>query len=184
MGVDRGVAVPGEVLHARADAGGLQPGDVGLGVPRDEQRVSAEGPHTDHRVVRVAVDVDDRGRVEVDPGSEQLPTDRPSDRLGEHDIVDATQRGVAGVRAALGLVQPRDVATLLVGRDQHVRRDGAHRRRQGRELVGRGDVRAEQAHRAEAGLESRGHPRRQRRPREGPHDDSRRELVQVGHVSP
>ena len=76
VGVDAGVAVPGEVLGAGGDAGGLEPADPGGGVPGDQRRVGAEGADADHRVVGVGVDVGVRGVVEGDPRA------RPARRRG------------------------------------------------------------------------------------------------------
>jgi hypothetical protein len=75
VGVDRGqlevrvgtrVAMTGEVLRARGDASALQAADERGDVPRDELRVSAEGPDADDRVLGVRVDVCDRSEVETD----------------------------------------------------------------------------------------------------------------------
>ena len=57
-----GVAVPGEVLGAGRDPGGLQALDPGRGVPGDQVGVGAEAADADDRVVGRGVHVDDRAR--------------------------------------------------------------------------------------------------------------------------
>ncbi len=151
--VDGRVAVTGEVLRTRTDAGRLEAGDEGGGVPGDQARVRAEAAYADHRVVRVAVDVDDRREVEVDPGRRERRSDRARDALGEVEVVHRAECGIARVRRSVGHVQPGDVAGLLIDGDEDVRAHRVHRGGQRREVVGRADVGAERADRAQAALE-------------------------------
>ena len=94
--------------------------------------VGADGPEAsgaDHRVVGVGVDVRDRAEVEGDADRGELEADRPPDRPGQREVVGRAEGQRPEHRAAVGHVQPGDVAALLVDRDHGAGRDGAHARR-------------------------------------------------------
>ncbi len=148
--VDRGVAVPGEVLGAGGDAGGLQPLDVGRGVPGDRPGLVAEGPHSDHRVGGVGVDVRGGRPVEVDAALGEPPPQFGGDPAGEVDVVDRAERVVAGEGGPGADLQPGDVAALLVDGDEDVLALLAQLRGQRGELLRGVDVAAEEADRGEA----------------------------------
>ena len=84
---------------------------------RDERLVRAERADADDRVLRVRVDVGDRREVEVDADGRQLGAHRRRHPLRELDVVDDAERPVAGIRASGRRFEPRDVAALLVDRD-------------------------------------------------------------------
>src|SRR3954470_7817844 len=117
MGVHLGGAVTGEVLGAGGHAGLLQAGDRGEGVGGDPTGVGPEAAGTDGGVVVGAVDVHGRRHVEGDTDRGQFAADRAVDRAGQVDVVHYAQGRVARVRAAVGVAEPGDVASLLVGRD-------------------------------------------------------------------
>ena len=144
-----GVAVAGEVLDAGGDAGRLQartrPRRAGRPAPGRRRSCAP-----DHRVVRVAVDVEDGREVEVDPGSGQRRPDRAGDPLGQLDVVDRAQGGVARVGAPSAwcsrVTSPpsSSVATSTSGRRACIAAD------QGAQVVGQRQVGPEQAQRAQA----------------------------------
>ena len=80
---------------------------------------------------------------------------------GQVEVVDAAEQRVAGIRRAGRVVQARDVAALLVDRDERERVGGTDRVREGADLPARDDVLAEQADPAEAGTQPGGEPLRQ-----------------------
>ena len=123
--VDGRVAVPGEVLRAGGDALPLRPAHERRDVAGDELRVGAEAANADHRVVRVRVHVGDGREVHIHAGAHELARDRRRDLLGQLDVVDGAERQVPRVRAAALRFEPRDVAALLVDRDEDARRPPA-----------------------------------------------------------
>ena len=94
MGVDGRVAVAGEVLGAGGDPGGLEPLDIGGGVPGDEAGFRAEGADADDRVAGVGVDVGGRGPVEVDPARGQGAAQLPGDLAGERGVLYGDRKSV------------------------------------------------------------------------------------------
>ncbi|GAA4943599.1 hypothetical protein GCM10023238_06900 [Streptomyces heliomycini] len=148
--VDAGVAVAGEVLGAGGDAGRLQALDVGGGVPGDQVGVPAEGAHADHRVVGVGVDVGGRRPVEVDPARGEPAAQLAGDAPGQAGVVDGAERVVAGEGGAGADLQAGDVAALLVDGDQQVVPLGPQLRGEGGDLLGGGDVAAEEGDGGEA----------------------------------
>ncbi len=112
VAVEVGVAVTGEMFCTGRHAQALHGRDKGPGVGADRVRVTGEAAVADHRVVRVAVDVDHRREVEVEATVEQLQ------RQGAGEA--ARVGGIAAAQAAHGrplgpgIAQPLDTATLLV----------------------------------------------------------------------
>ena len=100
----------------------------------------------DDRVPRGGVHVHRRRQVHVDADGGQVGPESPVHRPGERRVVDRAEGGVARVRTAGEVAQPGDVAPLLVDRDHRFRRRGAQRRSQRGQLLGPGDVRAEERH--------------------------------------
>ncbi|CAM5599114.1 hypothetical protein SFUMM280S_07720 [Streptomyces fumanus] len=150
VGVDGGVAVAGEVLGAGGHTRRLQAGDVGGGVPGDQGGVGAEGPYADHRVVGVGVDVGGRGPVEVHAAGGEAAAQFGGDAPGQLHVVDRAERVVAGEGGAGAHLQTGDVAALLVDGDQHVVAFGAQLGGERGDLLGGGDVAAEQGDGREA----------------------------------
>lgn len=134
--VDRGVAVPGEVLGAGRDARCLEAGDVGGRVPGHQVGVGAEGAYADHGVVRVRVHVRRRCPVEVHPARGQAAAELEGDVTCQHDIVHRPQRVIAGEGGTGAHLESGDVAALLVDGDEHVVPLGTQLGGQGGELVG------------------------------------------------
>ena len=155
VGVGAGAAVPGEVLGARGHARALQADHRGGGVPGHQAGVRAEGPGADGRAVRRAEHVGARREVEVDPQGGQVGADRPVHRPGQDGVVHRAERGVARVRAAVGVRDPGDVAALLVDRDHRVDPDscGAKPGRQCAHLIRSRDVLAEERDPGQAAAE-------------------------------
>ena len=150
VGIHVGVAVSGEVLGAGGDSGGLETFDVRDGVAGGERGVGAEGPDTDDRVVGVGVDVRGRRPVEVDPAFGESAAQFTGDGPGEVRVVHRAQRVVAGEGGAGAYLQAGDVSALLVDRDEHVVPLGPQLCGEGRELIRREDIAAEQADGREA----------------------------------
>ena len=120
VGVDVGRAVPGEVLGAGRDAGGLQPADEGGAVPGDEVGRRAEGPHADDRVAPGR-----RSRRPRGPGPRRRrrraavgPSRRPL-RVVASTSSRAPRAAWPGYGEPGAHVEPGDVAALLVGHHQH-----------------------------------------------------------------
>ena len=83
-------------------------------------RVVGEGAVTDHGVVRVAVHVEDRGEVHVDPHRPQFGGRRGAHAL-RHGFVPATEEGAGAGRGEPGerwFLEPRNSPSLLVDGDQ------------------------------------------------------------------
>ena len=151
--VDGGVAVAGKVLGARGDTLALRARDEGRHVARHELGVGPEAAHSDHGVARIRVRVRDRRHVQVHAGARELAGDRARDLLRQRHVVDGPEREVAGVRAAVLRLEPRDVSALLVDRDQQLGPLGSEGCRQLRELRGIADVVGEEGDPAEPALE-------------------------------
>ncbi len=140
-----------EVLGAGRDAGLLEARDPGSRVGGDPLRCRPKRPHPDDGIDGIAVDVGVRGQVEVDTGSGELRAHRPRDRAGELDVVYGSEREVPRVRAACGSLQARDVAALLVDRDDESWILGVQARRERRQLSRRFDVARIEAHATQPG---------------------------------
>jgi len=92
VGVDGGVAVPGEMFRDGEDPPGERsPGERDPEGGRDG-RVVGKGPVPDHRVGRVAVHVEDRGEVHVDPHGAEFGGGRGTDGF-RHALVPAAEKG-------------------------------------------------------------------------------------------
>ena len=78
-----------------------------------------ERPHADHRIGRIGVDVGAGRQVEVDARGPERRRGAPATARVEVEVIDGTQGGVAGHRAAGGGLESRDVPALLVEGDQH-----------------------------------------------------------------
>jgi hypothetical protein len=175
VGVLGGVPMAREVLRARGHPRGVQPPDERGAVATDEPRGGAERAHADHRVGRVAVDVDARREVEGDTGRGQLGADGRRHRVGERFVVHGPERGVARIGAAGRHLQARDVAALLVRSHDRSASGRPQGRRQLGDAAGVGDVVAEEADATEATLQATQQPGRRVRTAE------RREQAAVDH---
>ena len=91
-----GVAVPGEVLGAGSDPGGLQPLDPRGGVPGDQIGVGPEAAGPDDRVGRRGVHVDDRREVEVHANGGEVLPDPDRARAGELEVVEPASTALPG----------------------------------------------------------------------------------------
>ena len=110
---------PGKCLAHGADARALQAPGVGGDVPGCERRVGTEAADPDHRVAagwssrrRRA-----RGSGRPLPRTSSAPMSA-RDRLGDVHVVQRAEVGRRRVQRALAVVQPGDVAALLVDGDQ------------------------------------------------------------------
>ena len=139
------VAVPGEVLGARGDAGRLDALDVGRGVAGHVGRLGAEAARPDDGVLVGGVHVDHRCEVEVDAVCRQLASDGRRRGSRQRGVVEPPEQRVAGLGRARRVVQAGDVAALLVDGDDEARGGGPQRRAQLRQLVGVDDVRTVEA---------------------------------------
>ena len=110
-------AVTRKVLRAGRDPPRLKAAHVGGDMAGDELGVVAERAGADHGVRR-NVHIGDRSEVPVHADRRELGGDRAGDLLGRRDVVDDTEGGAAGIRAALPPLEPRHVAPLLVERQQ------------------------------------------------------------------
>src|SRR5207248_2021746 len=72
------------------------------------------------RIVRIRVRVRDGRQVHVHARDRQLGPDRSGHAVGQPDVVDRSERQVAGERRATVGLEPSHVAALLVDRDQHI----------------------------------------------------------------
>ena len=120
VGVGGRVPVARKMFSGREDPPGersLREGDPesGRGV-----RVPGEGAVPDHRVRRVAVHVEDRCEVHVDPHRPKFGGDRRADGF-RHGLVPTTEEGAGACRGKMRegrLPEARHTASLLVDRDQ------------------------------------------------------------------
>jgi hypothetical protein len=123
VGVDGGIPVSREMLPYREDSPGERPSrecdpesGCGFGVP-------GEGAVPDHGVFGVAVHVEYRREVHVDPDRSEFGGGRGAHALGDGFVPAAEEgtgagRGKAGER---GFPEPRHAAPLLVDGDQRER---------------------------------------------------------------
>ena len=182
MRVDGRVAVAGKVLCARGDADALRACDEGGDVPRDEVRLGTEGADADDRVPRIRVDVRNRGEVHRHADPRQLRGNRGRDALGQLSVVDGAQREVARVGAAARSLQARDVAALLVDRDDQLVTLGPQRSGERCGLRAVSDVVRKQHDPAESAAEPGSNPVRGLRPGEARKDAGRRLALELdGH---
>jgi hypothetical protein len=156
--VDRGVTVAREVFGARRHAGRLQATDERTAVPGDQIGFGAERAYPDHRVVGVAVDVGVRGVVQGDARVRQIESQVAGDRLGQHRIVDRTERQVAGPGTAVPRLEAGDVTGFLVDGHDDLGTLGPQLRGQRGDLGRRLDVAGEQRDPAETFTEPAAHP--------------------------
>ena len=120
VGVGGRVPVAWEMFPDREDP----PGERSLR-ERDPEggrgvRVLGEGAVPDHWVARVAVHIEDRGEVHVDPDRPKLGGGRGADGF-RHGLVPAAEQGAGAGRGKPGerrILQPRHTASLLVDGDQ------------------------------------------------------------------
>jgi hypothetical protein len=83
-------------------------------------RVRGERPVSDHGVARVAVHVEDRGEVYVDPHRAELGGGRRADGF-RHRLVSAAEEGAGtggGKPGKRRVLEPRHTASLLIDGDQ------------------------------------------------------------------
>ena len=111
--VDAGVAVPGEVLARRGEAGALERLDQRPPQRGDVLDALREGAVADGRVLRVGQDVEDRREIERDADREQLRGHRPGEARGERRVLGPAERDHRRP-ARERLLQPLDAAALLV----------------------------------------------------------------------
>ena len=134
VGVGGGVAVSGEMLCDGEDPPGERsPGERDPEGGRDG-RVIGKGTVPDHRVGRVAVHVEDRGEVHVDPHGAELGGGRGAGGF-RHVLVPATEEGAGAggwKPGERGVLEPRHAASLLVDGDQ---REGIGAARGGSDLA-------------------------------------------------
>lgn len=134
VGVGGCVAVPGEMFcHGEDPPGERSPGE------RDPEggrggRVIGKGTVPDHRVGRVAVHVEDRGEVHVDPNGAEFGGGRRADGF-RHVLVPATEEGAGAGGREPGerrILQSRHTPPLLVDGDH---REGIPATRGGSDLA-------------------------------------------------
>ena len=152
VGVGGRVPVSREMFPDREDP----PGERSLRERDPESgrgvRVRGERPVPDHRVARVAVHVEDRGEVHVDPHRPQFGGDRRAQGF-RHGLVPAAEEGAGAGRGKVrerSLAEPRDAAAFLVDRDQRegisAARGGTDLAAQGAHLGGAIDIAGEEDH--------------------------------------
>ena len=90
--------MPGKCLTAPATPGRLQPAQEREPVPRDVLRPVAERADADGRVGRVRGEVERRRVDDVDAHRPGLEPDRPTDRLGQLEVVRRAEGHVPGER--------------------------------------------------------------------------------------
>ena len=121
--VDRGVAVAGEVLGARGDALALRPA-TNAATCRATSSGSAPKLRTPITGLSGFVFTSATGaRFMFTPTAASSPGDRGRDRRGQREVVDdARARSCPGYELPDRGLEPRDVAALLVDRDEEPRR--------------------------------------------------------------
>lgn len=134
VGVGGRVPVAREMFPDRKDP----PGERSLRERDPESghgvRVPGEGAVADHRVCRVAVHVEDRGEVHVDPDRAEFGGGRGAHALRQA-LVSATEEGAGpgrGKPGERGFLETRHAASLLVDGDQ---REGIAAARGGSDLA-------------------------------------------------
>ena len=126
MRIARAVPVPREVLEHRQQARLTQPARIGACIVGDHGRVGAEGPVTDHGVIRSVGDVDHRREVHREASTAHRLTTLQGDLvhlLGRIGLRQHPRRRLGADHRG----QPRHPATLLVdahGEGQRGRRIG------------------------------------------------------------
>ncbi len=148
-------------------------------MPCDERVVRAERAYADDGISRVRVDVRDRREIEVHAGRRELGAERGRDPLGELDVVDDTERAVAGVGAARCSLESGDVAALLVDRDHGVGLLGEEIARQRCQLLAALDVPGVEHDPSEALGQPAQHPVGRPRPLEAGKDAGRGEPLEL-----
>jgi len=148
------------------DAALHQPRGEGQPQARGGLRVAGEGAVPDHGVVRVAVDVQHGGEVDVDADGAQFGADGLTEGPGAFRLPAFQERACArgGKARKVGLPEARDPAPFLVHRDERARglpaRRGADLAAQCADLGGRLDVSGEEHDAADLAA---GEPPRKRR---------------------
>jgi predicted acetyltransferase len=115
--VGLGVPVAGKMLAARGDTRVPEPcreRDAELG---HDGRIGAEGAQADDGIVRIRVDVEDWGEIEVHTDGEKLTPDEPPVVPSEERIPERAERAKGGERCE-SFAQTRDLAALLVNADE------------------------------------------------------------------
>jgi hypothetical protein len=133
VGIHVGVAMAREVLGARRDSPLLEAADHRDAQAAHELGVIAEGAIPDHRILRVRVDVKDRGQVPANPASHKLGREGSAHAARQLRRADAAQRPQWRPQGPR-LPQPRDPPALLVDGDEQ-RQVVARISRQGLDLA-------------------------------------------------
>ena len=140
VAVDRGVAVPGEVLAAGEDVVLLQALEERDGVAHHGAGIAAEGAVADDRVRRVGVDVEDRREIEVESDGAELHGDGGGGAADEIEIVEQAELAHRRQREE-GRGHARDAAALLIDADERGQIGGSRRADRLAEARRGGDVR-------------------------------------------
>jgi hypothetical protein len=161
VGVRIGVrgTVARKVLGAPQDARCGEALDVRGDMAGDVSGLGPEGAHADDGAVRRLGHVRDMGEIPVDTGRDELAADRRRGRAGDGGVTGGCQRQGAEVRGAVGVVQTRDIAALLVQAGQDVGPHAPQHVDEPPHLPRVDHVAAEQADAAEAAFDSAGQPR-------------------------
>jgi hypothetical protein len=120
VGIRSGVPVAREVLPDGENAAGKGPAHEGDPELRGDFRVGGESTVPDHGVFRVAVDVENRGEVDVHPDGAKFPGHRLADGL-RNARSTAAEQGVAPGRGKAGKSRCREAhhpAPFLVDCDE------------------------------------------------------------------
>ena len=179
--VDRRVAMAREVLGARRDAGGLQARDPCERVAGDGGRLGTERADADDGVQRIGVHIGDGREVEVDAHLPQLGAHRTGNVSGERRVSRGSKCEVAGVGAARGRLEPRDVAALLIDGDHELWTLGVERRVQRGQLRSVRNVAPVQDDPAQPGRDATKQPVGRRLPGKTRQQASQRQGLELAH---
>ena len=88
--------MPRVVLAATRHPGRGQALGVRPSVPDDQLGIRAEAAHPDHRIVRFAGHIEDRGQIEIDAGLAEQPAEQLGGAAGQIGVVEGAERGCPG----------------------------------------------------------------------------------------
>ncbi|MNO66742.1 hypothetical protein D3C76_575390 [compost metagenome] len=101
MGVYRCITMPRKMFNCCDDPGLMQAFYCCHPKPGYQVRIRAKRTHPDNRIVRIAVNIEHRGKIHLQPERLQLFPCQPACRFGQRRVTGCAKRHLAGkIRAA------------------------------------------------------------------------------------